>query len=1021
MYKLFDVASYKLFKFMTVVPSLSLAASSHSLTNTISFSYFTDLITFSVTLHIIVRLVLIYFLYSALSKPILTPPSPSRHRFLDKHLNILYFNSRSLKNKVNLLHAFLSLKTPTEYDLVFISETWLKPEFTDSLICPDGYSVFRHDRKDQTRGGGVLVFYKTELKVIDITPFYDHDIFESLVIELTSDCRYSNKLRFCCTYFPPSKSRILSNVQTCSNFLKQLVFSGPLFILGDFNFPTVNWSSMCSQNSAEQFFTDFCSQYGFSQHISEPTYHGRSDSILDIVLTNPQGASSLISTSVIQPICMTCDHDAIVLKVKFQSSQSFPCSQPFYCFRKANYELLLSHLRSTDWSSVLCNVPQDFQLAYNKFLAIIHSLFEMYVPKMTFRKNFNLPKHIKKLAKSKSSLYRKSKKDPNFKSKYKTTSKAYDKAVKTWFSSIEEKICSSRDRSNFYKYANRKLKIKETIPSVLKVDGREVSDNLEKANYFNDQFSSVFQQDDQTSLNLVDKTSIHLENICISTEDIVSALAILKSKASNTPDQIPPIFLKNAGPALIHVLKQLFQASLDNGDLPLEWKTALVNPVHKKGSKNDALNYRPISLTSAICRLLEIILKNKILNHLYQNNLISSKQHGFLPGRSITSQLLTALNPVVEQFDKKKDVHIVYTDFSKAFDKVCHRKLLEVLSSFGIKGSLLKWIENFLIGRTQAVYIENKVSRTTSVTSGVPQGSVLGPLLFLLYAQDIEFVCSPFCDVALFADDCKFISSNPCALQRSLDSMQTFVAARQLVLSQSKCIHLAVTRREPGSHFSVENSIIPTVHSVKDLGITLTSTLQWKPHVVNITNKAFHAAHKILYSFTTNNISVLIFAYKTFVRPILESNSVVWSPHLKENIDRLESVQIFFTKKLCQRLGLKSSGYTDRLSKFNLKTLAHRRLLADLVMVFKILHQQVDIDPNLLFTFKPVIYNLRGHNKTLMRPKATSNTALNFFPSRIIRLWNALPEQIINSTSASSFKYLADKLDLVVLKASCES
>ena len=452
--------------------------------------------------------------------------------------------------------------------------------------------------------------------------------------------------------------------------------------------------------------------------------------------------------------------------------------------------------------------------------------------------------------------------------------------------------------------------------------------------------------------------------------------------------------------------------------LPFQWKTALVNPVHKKGSKNNALNYRPISLTSSICRLLETIIKNKILNHLYQHNLISTRQHGFLPGRSIATQLLVSLNPVVKKFEEKKDVHILYTDFSKAFDKVCHLKLLEVLSSFGIKGRLLKWIRNFLIGRTQAVYIGDELSRTIDVISGVPQGSVLGPLLFLLYVHDIETVCSPFCDIALFADDCKFISSNPYALQRSLDKMNQFVTERQLVLSQSKCTHLTITRREPEIHFSVNNTVIPSALSVKDLGVTLTSKLQWKPHIANITKKAFHAAHKILFSFTTNNIGILLFAYKTFVRPILESNSVVWSPHLKENINRIESVQIFFTKKLLQRCGLKSSGYKDRLSKLNLKTLEHRRLLADLIMVFKILNGLIDIDRNLLFKFKPVTYNLRSHSQTLIRPKAVSNTALHFFPSRIIRVWNALPQQIVDSTSIACFKQQVNNLDLVALKIS---
>ena len=1000
-----DVAPYE--------PSLSFPAPSRFLT--ISFNCIIDLIAFSVITHIIARLIVIYFF-----KPAWSNFYPNRHRVNENYLNILYFNSRSLKNKVNLLHAFMAQKTPSEYDLVFISETWLKPDFTDSLLCPDGYSVIRKDRKDQTRGGGVLVFYKTTLKVFDITSSYDQNIFESLVIEIPSDGRDSNKLRLCCIYLPPSKSKTLPNVKCCCNFLRHFFYNGPLIILGDFNFPSINWSSLCSKNSAEQYFTDFCSQYSLFQHISEPTYHGHGqcDSILDLVLTNPYGTNALVSTSLIQPICTTCDHDAIVLKVNHNACRTFRSSQPIFCFRKANYDRIRSHIRSINWSSTLSIASQDLQTAYDNFTSIIHSLIHKFVPKTTIRKGFRLPKKLKKLAKSKSLLYKKKKKDPTLKSDYKIISKTYDREVKLWFSSIEENLCSSRDRSGFYKYANRKLKIKDSIPSVLNIEGRNVSNNLEKANFFNDQFTSVFQSDDFNCLNLVDKTSTYLDNLYISDEDVASALASLQSKASKTPDKIPPIFLKNVGDVLIPALKHLFQASLNNGVLPLQWKTALVNPVHKKGSKNNALNYRPISLTSSLCRLLETIIKTKILYHLYQNNLVSTKQHGFLPGRSISTQLLLSLNPVVNMFDKKKDVHILYTDFSKAFDKVCHSKLLEVLSSFGIKGSLLLWMKNFLIGRTQAVYVGDEVSRTTDVISGVPQGSVLGPLLFLLYVQDIESVCSPFCDVALFADDCKFISDNPYALQRSLDNMINFVATRQLVLSQSKCIHLTITRREPEWHFSVDGAVIPTAFFVKDLGVTLTSKLHWKPHIVNITKKAFHAAYKILFSFTTNKLSILLLAFKTFVRPILESNSVVWSPHLTENVNRLESVQVFFTKKLFQRCGLKSSGYKDRLSKLNLKTLEHRRLLADLIMVFKILNRQVDIDPNLLFTFKQVNYHLRGHNQQLIRPKAASNTALNFFPSRIIRLWNDLPLHIVQFTSIARFKRHVNDLDLVALKKS---
>ena len=287
-----------------------------------------------------------------------------------------------------------------------------------------------------------------------------------------------------------------------------------------------------------------------------------------------------------------------------------------------------------------------------------------------------------------------------------------------------------------------------------------------------------------------------------------------------------------------------------------------------------------------------------------------------------------------------------------------------------------------------------------------------------MYVQDIENVCSPNCSVALFADDCKFISNDRFALQNTLDSMTSFVATRQLVLAQNKCIHLPITRQDSSCQFYLEGNQITTANFVKDLGVTLTSRIKWKPHITKLAQKAFHTSHKILYSFSTLNIGILLMAYKTFVRPIVETNSVVWNPHLKENINKLESVQRFFTKRLLQRCGIASSSYEDRLSILNLKSLEHRRLVADLVMVFKIINKLVDIDADLFFTFKPARYNLRGHCQTLVRPKSVSNTASNFFTSRVIRLWNALPITVISSSSVGMFKFQINNIDLVQLKQS---
>ena len=775
---------------------------------------------------------------------------------------------------------------------------------------------------------------------------------------------------------------------------------------------------MCSNNKADQYFCDFCTETALVQQITEPTYHGTRDSLLDILLTNQHGNNSLLSSTTAQPICDKCDHDALVAKIRTKSSKNYDSTKPNLCFQKADYNLISSHLRSIDWESVIKTGTVNYQTSYDNFVCQLQSVINDYVPKRFYRKGFKLPKYLRRLAKTKSLLYKKKKSDLAFKPEYVKASKLYEKEVKAWFSSVEEKVCSSRNPTNLLKYVNRKLKLKTDIPSVLNIDGKTITDDLMKANHFNEQFTSVFQTDDGNSLNLHEKTSTYLEHINISSEDISQAILKIKPKTSKTPDSIPPIFLKNAGKSLIPALKQLFQSSLDNGTLPKEWKTALINPVHKKGSKNDVLNYRPISLTSSLCRLLESIIKTYILIHLYENNLISPKQHGFLPGRSTCTQLLTTLNTVMQNFDQKRDVHIVYTDFSKAFDKVCHNKLIQVLSSYGIKGRLLCWIKNFITHRSQAVYIGEATSGTKEITSGVPQGSVLAPLLFSLYVQRIESTCFPGCDVGLFADDCKFISSDERALQNTLDNMTRFVAERQLVLSKAKCSHLPITRQGTDCHFYLEGDEVPAVDSIRDLGIILTSDLKWKAHITTITQRAFHKMHLILFSFTTSNVGVLLLAYKSFVRPILESGSVIWNPYLIGNTDKLESVQLQFTRRLFQRCGLSSSNYDDRLQKLNLKSLEHRRLAIDLVMLYKILNNLVDIDSEQLFTFKESRYDLRGNSLTLNKPKTATNTAFNFFTSRVVRLWNALPDEIVTSRSVYAFKRQVNNLDLVKIKKS---
>jgi hypothetical protein len=248
-----------------------------------------------------------------------------------------------------------------------------------------------------------------------------------------------------------------------------------------------------------------------------------------------------------------------------------------------------------------------------------------------------------------------------------------------------------------------------------------ITDNIGKANHFNEVFQRVFTKESHICTPIESKTVAKLDEISFTEADIIDAINKIHPKTSRTPDNLAPFVIKKIYPFIIPFLKRFFTLCFNRGELPDQWKLALVSPIFKKGCKNSANNYRPISLTSILCRLMEYIIKEAILDHLIKNNLLSENQHGFLPNRSTTTQLLRSLNDWTESFDNAETTDVIYTDLAKAFDKVGHGKLIKVLESFGITGKALNWIRQFLINRYQKVYIGQSESTTLKVHSGVPK------------------------------------------------------------------------------------------------------------------------------------------------------------------------------------------------------------------------------------------------------------------------------------------------------------
>lgn len=537
-------------------------------------------------------------------------------------------------------------------------------------------------------------------------------------------------------------------------------------------------------------------------------------------------------------------------------------------------------------------------------------------------------------------------------------------------------------------------------------------DDSEKASLLNEFFASVFTVDDNNNHIFEPRTNQKKSEVEFTTITVLNALKSLPNKFSRSPDGLPAFLLKQTAFGICEPLSRIFTDSFRTGTLPKIWLTADVCALFKKGQASKPCNYRPVSLTCVCCRVMESIIKQEMVDYLLKHKLITKHQHGFLSRKSVSTQLLESTEYFSRSFKEKSCLDCIYLDYCKAFDSVCHSKLITKLAGYGISGNLLAWLSAFLAGRTQRVVVNNQYSSYAAVVSGVPQGSVLGPLFFLLYVNDLTDVVENI-HLKLFADDLKIYCAVPKSSTESspltiaLNSVYLWSAKWQLNLASEKCVVLHLGHGNPKRKYYINGVCLAAVNEFRDLGVIISHDMKFNKHCQIIAGKALRRVGLIFRAFKSRDPDLLLRAYKTYVRPILETCTEIWSPHQNQNKIAIERVQIQFTWRLFKRCywgnpALIGVSYQERCSKLNLNSLESRRCINDLVMCYKILHNHVNLCPTDFFQLSTT--NTRGNSLKLFYDTSRINVRKYFFANRVVQPWNKLPNSVVESTTVNSFK-----------------
>ena len=992
------------------------------------------------------------FILVTICNPSLKNPGPIKQ---NRHITVMYnniqgfINPRDLSSKtppLNMmktyeLQGYIFKERP---DIIILNETWLKNNILDSEIFHNSYKIFRTDRTGKTHpwdpshpkkfrknGGGVLIAHRNDI---------DCESTEVGLVRVKAELLSINfKLptgkKLCISTFYRVGTLGTENFELVEKYFKTLACKGKIdkhVLVGDFNLSEVSWPEATTNVQIQQKFLDlFLIDLGHFQLISEPTH--KNGHTLDLLFTNMSNLINNVTVLGPNEVCKS-DHFGIKFDIKMDIKSKKTIRRKMYNYTKANWRDLNYDIRMVDWDKIIGS--QDPHVSWPNFKLVLTKLCDKHIPKKSVKDQFLPPwydsdcdkvlrekEKWRKKASSENATEEDHKKFCKLRSDFK---KIMNQKMRL---NVEDESDSSLISKKYWKHVksySKSTRIPETVWY-----GDSFKNNVsDQANMFNKFFFDQFSDESKYDIDIDMGNADNFLDLRFHELDVQIILKNINSGKAAGPDGIHGAILKKCAASLAGPLTKLFNISFVTGCIPEEWKLASVVPIHKKDEKRCVENYRPISLTSLVMKVFERCIKKELLAACGQ--FLDPRQHGFVSEKSCTTQMVPFIHNLASNLNNKEKTDIIYFDFAKAFDSVSHDIILHKLKhKYKVDGLMLRFIRSYLQGRKQQVVVGGVTSEKLPVKSGVPQGSILGPLLFIIFINDMLECISEGTNISLYADDTKIwrvinFSEDHFILQDDINKLYNWSKNNLIKFHPSKCKALSVTYERNILHnlpttifnYKLGSNYIDYTSSQVDVGITVTSKLLWTSHhdtlLANATSKL--GLLTITCHFTMNLKQKRTF-YLVLIRSLFEHCSVIWRPISNNQISKFEMLQKRAIKWIIGRQfdHLSDEDLYEKEKECDILPIKLKFLLNDLILFYKIVNSLVPIslpdefslvDPkNLRFTRSTqsiISLDDKSTYKCITKPCISAYENCYFF--RTMAIWNNLPHSIRQLPSLSIFK-----------------